>query len=130
MRYPSVLERYVMAVIALLAVCCSCGCAPADKPPAMVVTEWAMICMRDDQPTVRTSDESCTTAPNRFHWLYVFQNDPGYQGCPAVGQQLVIKEPDDGWITSLERPPGQKVIGLVPFNGGVGVAPPNWVVSS
>lgn len=126
-RYPSVVERFLYALITLFFACLACcglgGCA-RPKPEGPVVTTWAMICVRNDQPTVRTSDESCLNAPERFHWLYVFQNEPTYRGCPAVGQQLADKQPDDGWITTTERPPGQDVIGIVPFNGGLGVALP------
>jgi hypothetical protein len=126
-NYPSTLERLLYAAITLffaICACCNLGACAKKEENKPIVTTWAQICMRNDMPDVRTSDESCDTAPDRFHWLYVFQNDPGYPGCPPVGGQLAAKKPYDGWITTTERPPGVGFIGLVPYNGGLGVVIP------
>ncbi len=123
---PSTLERYAYAVLALLAAICSCcglaGCKTADEDDRVtpVKARWAQICMRNDKPTVRTSDESCETAPERFHWLYVFQDDPTYSGCPPVGGQFISAKLNDGWITATTRPV-DGTVGRVNYNGGYGI---------
>jgi hypothetical protein len=131
-NYPSTLERLLYALITLFFALCACcglgGCKKVDKPN---VTDWAQICVRNmangDKPPVyvRSDDRSCEDKDNvTFIWLYVNQRESNFLPIPGVGRNVPGDSmPADALVATTKRP-DVKVIGRVPYGGGLGTATP------
>jgi hypothetical protein len=128
-QHSGKIDKFLYALLALvMAFCALCGLGGCSK--IAKVAPWAMICIQNKAPfngkpnTLRASDESCSTHPNEYHWLYVQQTDVDYDGCPPVAHQLTSELMDGTVTTALKPPVPVEQIGFVPYNGGKAIAPP------